>query len=68
MRRQDDRQPVELDLRLERESDKAWLVKNSHGVEAWLPKSQVDFPHTARRGETVTVDVPAWLVEQKELA
>ena len=56
-----------LDLRLLRQSGSAWLVRDGAGTEAWLPVSQVVFPPLCRVGETITVEVPAWLVEKEGL-
>lgn len=36
--------------------------------EVWLPKSRVGFPRNLRKGQVITVDVPAWLAEEKGLA
>lgn len=53
------------------ETDDAVLVNDgddSDAPEVWLPKSRVDFPRNLRAGQVITVDVPAWLAEEKGLA
>ncbi len=57
-------------VKLVRESQFAWLVSDgddSDAVEAWLPKSQCQFPANCRVGQSVDVEVPNWLAEQKGL-
>lgn len=58
---------ADLDLTLVRPSEAAWLVRDGHGTEGWLPRSQVDFPDGVVAGSVVTVTVPNWLAEEKGL-
>lgn len=58
---------ADLDLFLLLESDRAWLVRDGRGTEDWLPKSQCEFPHDCKKGDTVSVTVPNWLSEEKGL-
>lgn len=53
--------------RIVRQTLLAWLIefevtKNLDAIEAWLPKSQCHIT-----GRENTIEVPEWLVEEKEL-
>lgn len=53
---------------LKHESGAAWLVSDgetSDAVEAWLPKSQCEFPPGCKVGDVVEVTMPNWLAEEK---
>ena len=55
-------------LVVERESDKALLVKDPaqpKWVGAWLPKSQLS--DVERDGQTISCTIPGWLAEDKGL-
>ena len=63
-----DRNAVEMiDVTLVKESAKSWLVRDDNGTEAWLPKSQVEFPNSAEAGQPMMLEVPLWLVNQHGL-
>jgi hypothetical protein len=38
---------------------------NREGPEFWIPKSQIE--HRSQLGEDVTLEIPEWLAEEKEL-
>ncbi len=57
----------ELTVQLKRESESAWLVEDSEGTEAWLPKSAVEFGPDAMEGAILDLDVPFWLVRKTGL-
>lgn len=62
--------PVDLVVHLHYETASAWLVSDD-GEKAnavWLPKSQCEFPEGEPAiGEDVTITVPVWLAQEKEL-
>ncbi len=60
-------QLVDVTVRLVRETDASWLVEDDDGTSAWLPKSKVDFAFGSQPGQVVTLEVPAWLAEDREL-
>jgi len=60
---------VDLDLEFLAETDSAMKFRDADGVEAWLPKSQIDIEmtRTPKLHEVVPVSLPQWLAEEKEL-
>ena len=59
--------PIEVAVEIKRETAKALLVDDSSG-EVWIPKSQIgndpdDYEDMI--GETVTLEIPEWLAEEK---
>lgn len=65
-RKQDELHTVKV--RLQRETPGAWFVRGEDmTVDVTLPKSRVEFPSDAEEGQTIELEVPAWLVEEKGL-
>lgn len=60
---------VEMSVTVIRETEKALLV-NDGTVEAWIPKSQLEYDpeyETNEQGEEFAViSIPEWLAEDKE--
>lgn len=52
---------------IERRTKKAILIRDRSGIEAWLPKSQINCSDPDLYGE-VTIDLPKWLAAKKGLA
>lgn len=62
--------PVELELYLHYETEKAFLMSENNDREhaVWLPKSQIRFhDDSVAVGESVIVIMPEWLAEAKDL-
>lgn len=60
--------PVELEVSVLRETEKAILVRTDEGKEAWIPKSQILVERTdvsPDPGEVGTLAIPQWLAEEK---
>jgi hypothetical protein len=60
---------IELTMTLHHETDAAILVSDD-GEEknaVWLPKSQIEWTMKDHKTQTVVVDCPAWLAEEKGL-
>lgn len=63
--------PVELEVVVLRETEKAILVRTEDGEEAWVPKSQILAEGTTVSSdpdEVGTLSIPRWLAEEKGLA
>lgn len=58
---------VDLDVEFLAETDAAVKVRDADGREAWLPKSQIEWPGSAKLHEVIEVTVPQWLAEEKDL-
>lgn len=57
----------EFSVQLLRETDAAIHVDHGAG-KCWLPKSQIDYiTGDADEGDYITVEVPQWLAEEKEM-
>jgi hypothetical protein len=39
----------------------------SEDVEFWLPKSQIEYDESCGEGETIDVQMPRWLADEKGL-
>ncbi len=63
---------------VKRATDKAYLVdideiavdnypEEVHGVEVWLPKSQLDCDDDLCEGEILETEIPEWLAREKDL-
>ena len=51
---------TDIECTVEHETERACLLRNSHGDQAWFPKSQIE-----DNGDG-TFTIPVWLLEQKE--
>lgn len=58
------RDPIDIDLDIEYETDDALLATDGVQKE-WLPKSLIDYPDTEGPGDTCTITMPEWLAEEK---
>lgn len=47
------------------ETDDAILVEKDPDI--WLPKSKIEYDETASTGDTIDVEVPEWLAEDRGL-
>lgn len=58
---------ITLSLFLHRSTDKAMLFSEDgdEGEAVWLPKSQIEYDHSAATGDRTDVLVPEWLAEEK---
>lgn len=60
---------VSMKVSVIRETEKAMLV-NDGSVEAWIPKSQLEYDPEyeidEHGAETATISIPEWLAEAKE--
>lgn len=57
----------DVEVTFVRSAPNVWWVKNHHNVMVTLPRSRVDFPDEPREGTTITLEVPGWLCEEKDL-
>jgi hypothetical protein len=56
------------DLIYQTETEKAICVREMPDAEdVWLPKSQIDYEEGAERGDTIVVEIPDRLAEDKGL-
>lgn len=68
MRNDSSKEPIDLDLKLVKESQGAFLVKgDDDGAEVWLPKSQVQCDRPVQ-GRVCSFSVPLWLAQDRGLA
>jgi hypothetical protein len=58
---------IDLGATLIRTTERAILVRDSEGAEAWLPLSQVEVVGAMTPGKVIVVTAPQWLVDDKEL-
>lgn len=59
---------VEIDCKVVRETDKAYLIDYGHAKDqAWIPKSQVDDYCEERDGTITSIFIPEWLAKDKGL-
>ena len=60
---------VDIDLAYKGETDAAIRFEDADGNTVWLPKSQitVDLPMRPTSGTVVSVAMPEWLAEEKDL-
>lgn len=60
---------VDVDLVFMGETDSAMRFTDEDDNTIWLPKSQIEvaLPNNARSGTVVSVAMPQWLAEEKEL-
>lgn len=59
---------VELEVKFVTETKLAILVEHSEDkAPVWLPKSAVEYPRNPARGQTMIVDVPTNLAQEKGL-
>lgn len=64
------REMVEVEATFCHSTASQWFVRNERNVTVSLPRSQVELPSFTEEpvsGTTVTLQVPAWLVEEKGL-
>jgi hypothetical protein len=54
------------DLEFRHETIEAIIVEYC-GREITLPKSQIEWPENAARGQLITVEMPEWLAEDRGL-
>ena len=55
-----------INVTISRETEKAFLMKNDEGAEAWFPKSQVSFKRrNVKTGEAVA-EIPVWLLDKND--
>lgn len=54
---------IEFTGEIQKETEFAILFFDGHNT-FWLPKSQIEI---RREGATVTIEVPDWIAEQKEM-
>lgn len=61
--------PVNLDIVIRRETDKAWGIAdpNKTGNIIWLPKSQCEMTNVTRPKWSATLTCPKWLAERNRL-
>lgn len=64
-RKADDRPPVELEVKVKKETAKAYLLSCEHGI-GWMPKSQILESNVDKEGDEGVILIPAWLAEAKE--
>ena len=64
-----DRSLKSVSVTIQRQSDKAYLIRSTKGAEMWLPKSEITniIPTKWEFGDNVTITIPAWLVNRKKL-
>lgn len=60
---------IEVAVEIMGETDKALLVSDTGDRDdaVWIPKSQIEYPDGSKRGDTVTIEMPEWLAEDKGL-
>ena len=57
---------IEVCLEIMHQTDKAFLVSDDYGeTSQWVPKSQIDTGPDAGVGDTVVMEMPTWLAEEK---
>lgn len=62
----DSRDPIDVDIELIRETEKAVLVTDGD-KDVWLPKSRISLPKDREEGGTYTIQVETWLAMEKGL-
>lgn len=61
-----DENSVDLDVELIKETDGAILITDGF-FEVWILKSQIVWDEYAQEGDTIEINIPEWLAEQKGL-
>jgi len=58
---------ITISAYLEAETDRAVGVSldNNGDVDHWLPKSQIEWPETAEKGDRIDVVLPLWLARER---
>lgn len=65
MKKEDMRDPVEICLEIEWETDHGYLVTDGTTKPDWIPKSQVELDEDGGPGDTVNFFMPEWLAIKK---
>lgn len=56
---------IDITVKIEKETPRAYLVSDG-AVKEWIPKSQIECTQTLiNEGDTVTIEIPEWLAEEK---
>jgi len=55
-----------VEVRLVRESDKAYLLEHKEHGESWFPKSQIHFENMNHKSNVGCACIPTWLMEAKK--
>lgn len=57
---------IDIDVTLKHETERAWLVEDDAGTEAWIAKSLGEL--SIDKDGKGTLTVPQWVAEEKELS
>lgn len=52
---------------IQHETNSAWLLSLDGEIEIWLPKSQCELIRNPSNGVTGVIQIPEWLIFEKEL-
>ena len=58
---------IEVDVKIIHKTENAILVTDDEVKEVWLPKSQVTTHQNYDIGDTLTIEIPEWVAEEKGL-
>jgi hypothetical protein len=58
---------IDVEVQFAYSTPGAWMVVNAYKQMVSLPRSQIDMPDEPNEGAMVSLQVPTWLVESKEL-